>query len=79
MGFRMRAADNRPSFFRPRCCHQHPSFFPTMKNPLRILSFLIVVVLSLLPALSHAAGRPNVLFIAVDDMNNDLGCYGHHS
>ena len=51
--------------------------FPAMKNPRRILSFFIVVVLSLLPALSRAAGKPNVLFIAVDDMNNDLGCYGH--
>jgi len=29
------------------------------------------------PAAARGETRPNVLFITVDDMNNDLACYGH--
>lgn len=43
---------------------------------IRILLFLIVALAFNAPL--HAADKKlNVLFIAVDDMNNDLACYGH--
>ena len=29
------------------------------------------------PAASPQASRPNVLFIMADDLNNDMGTYGH--
>jgi iduronate 2-sulfatase len=40
----------------------------------RLIALLFAICV---PAWAADAKRPNVLFIAVDDMNNDLGCYGH--
>ena len=48
---------------------------------MKTLHFTIVLVLLLIISVfctpTKVAGPLNVLFIAVDDMNNDLGCYGH--
>lgn len=36
-----------------------------------------LVLTSVLPPAYSKERKKNILFIAVDDMNNDLGCYGH--
>ena len=40
---------------------------------MRYLTFLLLSCLSLL---GNAADKPNILFIAVDDLRPELGCYG---
>src|SRR5919201_1573605 len=45
---------------------------------MKLIRWLIGLTLVAFGPAAHAAERKlNVLFVAVDDMNNDLGCYGH--
>lgn len=40
---------------------------------------LVVLLAALVASQSRAADRPNVLFLICDDLNCDIGCYGHPS
>ncbi len=60
------------------CSHGMVRKFP------RGIAALVFLPLILLPLLStgstaQAADRPNVLFLICDDLNCDIGCYGHPS
>ena len=43
----------------------------------RTRAFAAALLFLLLAGCGPSAERPNILFIAVDDLNNDLGAYGH--
>ena len=43
----------------------------------RISLFLIAMVFTVQGNSAYAADRPNVLFLICDDLNCDIGCYGH--
>ena len=44
--------------------------------PLRLCARLILTLLALTALSAFAADRPNILFIAIDDLRPELGCYG---
>lgn len=48
-----------------------------MKLQILKLAFAPVILTAATTSLSAKDVKKNVLFIAVDDMNNDLGCFGH--
>src|SRR5882672_5727881 len=43
----------------------------------KLICALFLLTFAMPPFAAAADAKLNVLFIAVDDMNNDLGCYGH--
>ncbi|MGF1582293.1 MAG: sulfatase [Gemmataceae bacterium] len=48
-----------------------------MRSQLLAPLFLLLLIAPTFAQTKNTLSKPNVLFIAVDDLNNDLGCYGH--
>lgn len=46
------------------------------RNRLRHIAFSTALLIGVLGAACGAATKPNVLFIAIDDLRPELGCYG---
>ena len=44
----------------------------------RLIHFLRLSLLCLVPSLTAAQDKPNILFIAIDDLNDWVGCQGGH-
>ena len=49
-----------------------------MKKTLVLLAALLIAPIELMSAVSAADARPSVLFIALDDLNDWVGCLGGH-
>src|SRR5262249_47515779 len=58
-------------------CHWKESSSMRRLTLLLGLAFSIMAAVPRSPAAAAPAGKLNVLFIAADDQNTDLGCYGH--
>ncbi|MEO1527668.1 MAG: sulfatase [Planctomycetota bacterium] len=48
-----------------------------IRSPFAFLAAWLLLLLPGPPASAAAADRPNVLFLICDDLNCDIGCYGH--
>jgi iduronate 2-sulfatase len=59
------------------CFRPHHVSRPALLAARVVRALLAGIVLHLVASAGFAAGQPNVLFISIDDLNNDLGTYGH--